>query len=82
MHMKKYPDEFKRQALKLAAQPVMNLWPAESDLGITRGLLYKWRQRYGNPRVHAELCAAAWANPRPYSRHPTLLLCYPHVKAP
>ena len=58
--MKKYPDEFKRQALMLAAQPGMNLRPAESDLGITRGLLYKWHQRYGNPRVHAELCAAAW----------------------
>ena len=54
MDMKKYPDEFKRQALKLAAQPGMNLRPAESDLGITRGLLYKWRQRYGNPRVRAE----------------------------
>ena len=135
MHMKKYPDEFKRQALKLAAQPGMNLRPAESDLGITRGLLYKWRQRfrveensadlrpsaereaeakirrlkravrqrerenevllqrirdifghsrqrYGNRRVHAELCAAAWANPRPYSRHPTPHFCYPHIKAP
>ena len=36
MHMKKYPDEFKRQALKLAAQPGMNLWLPDSDLGITR----------------------------------------------
>ena len=59
MDMKKYPDEFKRQALKLAAQPGMNLRPAESDLGITRGLLYKWRQRYGRPRVRADLCAAS-----------------------
>ena len=107
----------------------------ESDLGITPGLLYKWRQRfrveensadlkpsaereaeakirrlkravsqrerenevllqrirdifghsrqrYGSPRVRAELCAAAWGNPRPYSRHPTPQFCYPHVKAP
>ena len=82
MHMKKYPDEFKRQALMLAAQPGINGSQVESDLGITRGLLYKWRQRYGNPRVRAELCAAAWANPRPYSRHPTPQFCYPHVKAP
>ena len=37
--MKKYPDQFKREALKLAAQPGMNLTPAESDQGITRGLL-------------------------------------------
>ena len=54
MDIKKYPDEFKRQALTLAAQPGMNLRPAESDLGITRGLLYKWCQRYGKPRFHAE----------------------------
>ena len=57
--MKKYPDEFKRQALRLAAQPGMNLRPAESDLRITRGLLYKWHQRYDSPRVHAELFAAS-----------------------
>ena len=82
MDMKKYPDEFKRQALKLAAQPGMNGSQVESDLGITRGLLYKWHQRYGSPRVHAELCAAAWGNPRPYSRPSTPHLCYPHIKAP
>ena len=82
MDMKKLPDEFKRQALKLAAQPGMNLRLPESDLGITRGLVYKRCQRYGNPRFHAELCPASWGNPRPYSRHPTPQFCYPHVKAP
>ena len=35
--MKKYPDEFKREALKLAAQPGMKVGQVERDLGITPG---------------------------------------------
>ena len=41
----KYPDEFKREALKLAAQPGIKVAQVERDLGITPGLIYKWRQR-------------------------------------
>ena len=43
--MKKYPDEFKREALNLAAQPGMKVAQVERDLGIAPGLIYKWRQR-------------------------------------
>ena len=44
--MRKYPDELKREALNLAAQPGMKVAQVERDLGITPGLIYKWRQRY------------------------------------
>ena len=44
--MMKYPEELKREALNLAAQPGMKVSQVERDLGITPGLLYKWRQRY------------------------------------
>ncbi len=44
--MMKYPDELKREALNLAAQPGMTVAQVERDLGITPGLIYKWRQRY------------------------------------
>ncbi|MYA94696.1 MAG: transposase [Chloroflexi bacterium] len=42
----KYSDEFKREALNLAAQPGMRVAQVEQDLGITPGLIYKWRQRF------------------------------------
>lgn len=42
----RYPDELKREALNLAAQPDMTVAQVERDLGITPGLIYKWRQRY------------------------------------
>lgn len=44
--MMKYPDELKREAISLAAQPGMKVAQVERDLGITPGLIYKWRQRY------------------------------------
>ncbi len=44
--MMKYPNELKREALNLAAQPDMTVSQVERDLGITPGLIYKWRQRY------------------------------------
>ena len=44
--LKKYPEEFKREALKLASQPGMKVAQVERDLGITPGLIYKWRQRF------------------------------------
>ena len=44
--MMKYPEELKREALNLAAQPGMKVAQVERDLGITPGLIYKWRQRY------------------------------------
>ncbi len=44
--MVKYPDELKREALNLAAKPGRAVAQVERDLGITPGLIYKWRQRY------------------------------------
>lgn len=41
--MRKYQDEFKREALRLAEKEGMTIARVERDLGITRGLLYKWR---------------------------------------
>ena len=43
--MRKYPGELKREALNLAAQPGMRVSQVERDLGITPGLIYKWRQQ-------------------------------------
>lgn len=42
----RYSEKLKREALNLAAQPGMTVAKVERDLGITPGLLYKWRQRY------------------------------------
>ena len=53
--MKKYPDEFKREALRLSAQPGMKVAQVERDLGITPGLVYKWRQRYRVDEISDEL---------------------------
>ena len=44
--MTKYPDELKREALNLASKPGVSVAQVERDLGITPGLIYKWRQRY------------------------------------
>ena len=44
--MGKYPNEFKREALRLSAKPGVSIAQVERDLGITPGLIYKWRQRY------------------------------------
>ena len=43
---KSYPEEFKWEALRLAANPDVSVAQVERDLGITPGLIYKWRERY------------------------------------
>jgi len=43
---KRYPEEFKREALALAASKEVSIAQLERDLGITPGLIYKWRERY------------------------------------
>ncbi|MDE2857466.1 MAG: transposase [Chloroflexota bacterium] len=56
--MMKYPEELKREALNLAAQPGMKVAQVERDLGITPGLLYKWRQQgQPHPRKYIQLAA-------------------------
>ena len=44
--MKRYSEELKRNALLMAAQPGITVARAERELGITPGLIYKWRRRY------------------------------------
>ena len=44
--MRKYPEELKREAVRLSAEPGMKVAQVEQDLGITPGLLYKWREKF------------------------------------
>ena len=41
-----YTEEFKRDALQLWQQSGKSASQVERDLGITKGLLLKWRDRY------------------------------------
>lgn len=41
-----YSDEFKREALALLETSDKSVAAIERDLGVSPGLLYKWRDRY------------------------------------
>jgi transposase len=43
---KRYTDEFKREVLEMAASKERSIRQLERELGITPGLIYKWRERY------------------------------------
>jgi transposase len=43
---KRYTTEFKREVLEMVASGERSVAQVERDLGITPGLIYKWRQRY------------------------------------
>lgn len=43
---KKYSPEFKLDALRLAETSDKSISQLERELGITAGLLHKWKQRY------------------------------------
>ena len=43
---KRYTDEFKREVLEMAAGRERSIRQLERELGITAGLIYKWRERY------------------------------------
>jgi transposase len=43
---RQYPEAFKQQALEMAARGDRSMGEIERELGITPGLLGKWRQRY------------------------------------
>jgi transposase len=45
-HRKQYSRDFKLEALRLVESSGKSVAEIERDLGITTGLLYKWRQRY------------------------------------
>ena len=42
----RYTDEFKRDVLEMVAGGERSIAQLERDLGITPGLIYKWRDRY------------------------------------
>ena len=45
-HYRTYTDEFKREALELLKNSGKSAGQIERDLGITPGMLLKWRNRY------------------------------------
>lgn len=55
---KKYAEEFKREVLEMATQPDVSVAQLERDLGITPGLIYKWRERYRVDEASGELKAS------------------------
>jgi len=52
---KKYAEEFKREVLEMATSPDVSVAQLERDLGITPGLIYKWRERYRVDETSGEL---------------------------
>lgn len=55
---KRYAEEFKREALTMAARKDVSIAQVERDLGITAGLIYKWRERYRVDESSGELKAS------------------------
>ena len=45
-HYRTYTDEFKREALELLKKGEKSAGQLERELGITPGMLLKWRNRY------------------------------------
>jgi len=43
---KQYDEEFKKNAVKLSYASPKSVRQTADDLGITEGLLYKWRKKY------------------------------------
>lgn len=50
-----YSDEFKRNALELAETSGKSLSQIEQELGLSTGLLYKWREKYQVSQTSSEL---------------------------
>ena len=69
---KSYPKEFKKEVLEMAAGGERNVAQLERELGITAGLIYKWRERYqineGNGRLQASEVHEAAAEIRQLKR--------------
>ena len=56
---KSYTEEFKREVLEMAASAEISIAQLEHDLGITSGLIYKWRERYRVDETSGELKPSA-----------------------
>lgn len=55
MSNRRYTKEFKLEVLEMVAHGEKSIPELERDLGITPGLIYKWRQRYRVDEVRGEL---------------------------
>ena len=55
MSNRRYTKEFKLEVLEMAAQGEKSIAELERDLGITPGLVYKWRRRYRVDEERGEL---------------------------
>ena len=55
MSNRRYTKEFKLEVLEMVAHGEKSIAELERDLGITPGLIYKWRQRYRVDEVRGEL---------------------------
>ena len=68
----RYTDEFKRDVLEMVAGGERSIAQLERDLGITPGLIYKWRDRYqveqSNGSLHPSQERAAEAEIRRLKR--------------
>lgn len=58
MSKRTYTPEFKREVLARAAQGEKSIPELERDLGITPGLVHKWRRRYRVDGVDQQLVAS------------------------
>jgi transposase len=52
---RQYTDEFKREVLAMVERGDKGIAQLERDLGITPGLIYKWRERYRLDEADATL---------------------------
>ena len=43
---KQYSEEFKKRAVKMSHDPNRSVQSITQELGISRGMLYKWRLKY------------------------------------
>ena len=43
---KQYSEEFKKRAVKMSYDPNRSVQSITQELGISRGMLYKWRLKY------------------------------------
>ncbi|GAB4574695.1 MAG: hypothetical protein Kow0077_22520 [Anaerolineae bacterium] len=55
MSNRRYTKEFELEVLEMAAQTEKSIPELERDLGITPGLIYRWRQRCRVDEVQGEL---------------------------
>ncbi len=58
MSKREYTTELKREVLAMAAKGEKSISELERDLGISSGLVYKWRRRYRIKEEGGELASS------------------------